>query len=90
VKRRCRVERPVRAEYGEVRISVEVFVEPHRLVHLTAGRALMVLCRNSERMWSRSTWCESSSRDSCRQRNAGEVAAGCNARQRCGVVDGAS
>jgi hypothetical protein len=43
VKRCCRVGRPVRAEYGEVRIRVEVFVEPHRLVHLTAGRALMVL-----------------------------------------------
>jgi hypothetical protein len=43
VNRRCRVGRPVRAEYGEVRVSVEVFVEAHRLVHLTAGRALMVL-----------------------------------------------
>jgi hypothetical protein len=43
VNRRCEVGRLVRAERGEVRISVEVFVEPHRLVHLTAGRALMVL-----------------------------------------------
>jgi hypothetical protein len=31
------------ADDGEIRISVEVFVERHRLVHLTAGRALMVL-----------------------------------------------
>jgi hypothetical protein len=28
---------------GEIRISVEVLVRPHPLVHLTAGRALMVL-----------------------------------------------
>ena len=41
MNRRC--GRPVRAECGQVRISVEVFVEPHRLLHLTAGRALMVL-----------------------------------------------
>jgi hypothetical protein len=43
VKRRCAAGRLVRSECGEVCISVEVFVEPHRLVHLTAGRALMVL-----------------------------------------------
>jgi hypothetical protein len=42
VNRRCGVG-PVRADRGEICISVEVFVEPHRLVHLTAGRALMVL-----------------------------------------------
>lgn len=28
---------------SQIRISVEVYVLPHRLVHLTAGRALMVL-----------------------------------------------
>ena len=43
MSRRCGVGRLARAECGEVYISVEVFVEPHRLVHLTAGRVLMVL-----------------------------------------------
>ena len=36
MNRRCETGRPVRAAGGgEVRIRVEVFVEPHRLVHLT-------------------------------------------------------
>ena len=43
MSRRCGVGRLARAECGEVCIGVEVFVEPHRLVHLTAGRVLMVL-----------------------------------------------
>ena len=43
MNRRCGVGRPVTADSGEICIRVEVFVEPHRLVHLTAGRALMVL-----------------------------------------------
>ena len=44
MNRRCETGRLVRAAGGgEVRIRVEVFVEPHRLVHLTAGRALMIL-----------------------------------------------
>jgi hypothetical protein len=43
VNRHCGVGRLARAECGEICISVEVFVEPHRLLHLTAGRVLMVL-----------------------------------------------
>jgi hypothetical protein len=44
VNRGCGAGRLVRAEAsGEVRISVEVLLEPHRSVHLTAGRVLMVL-----------------------------------------------
>jgi hypothetical protein len=43
VNRRCGVGRLVPAEGDEARISVEVFVEPHRLVYLTVGRVLMVL-----------------------------------------------
>jgi hypothetical protein len=43
VNRRCGAGRLVRAECSEMRVSVEVFVEPHCLVHLTAGRVLMVL-----------------------------------------------
>lgn len=44
MNRRCAAQRPVRVGGdGEIRISVEVFVEPHRLVHFTAGRALMIL-----------------------------------------------
>jgi hypothetical protein len=44
VSSRCAARRSVPADgEEEIRISVEVYVQPHRLVHLTAGRALMVL-----------------------------------------------
>lgn len=43
MNRRCPSRRSPCADDGEVRISVEVYVRPHRLVHLTAGRALMIL-----------------------------------------------
>jgi hypothetical protein len=43
VNRQCMVQRSLRANDSEVRISVEVIVDPHPLVHLTAGRALLVL-----------------------------------------------
>jgi hypothetical protein len=44
VSYRCGARRSARADGdGEIRISVEIFVRPHRLIHLTAGRALMVL-----------------------------------------------
>jgi hypothetical protein len=43
VKRRCTVQRSLRANDNEVRISVEVLVDPHPLVPLTVARTLMLL-----------------------------------------------
>jgi hypothetical protein len=43
VNRRCVTQRSGRGGDSEIRISVEVFVGPHRLVHLTAGRVLMIV-----------------------------------------------
>jgi hypothetical protein len=44
MNRRCAVQRGVRADCGgHIRIRVEVLVDRHPLVHLTAGRTLMVL-----------------------------------------------
>lgn len=43
MKRRCDAQRSGRGADSETRISVEVFVGPHRLVHLTAGRVLMIM-----------------------------------------------
>ncbi len=42
---RCTVhrQRSLRADDREVRIRLEVFVAPHPSVHVSAGRALMVL-----------------------------------------------
>jgi hypothetical protein len=40
---RCMAQRPPRANDNEVRISVEVLVDPHPLVRLTAARTLMLL-----------------------------------------------
>ena len=43
MNRRCAARQSVGADDGEVCISVEVYVRPHPLVHLTAGRVLMIL-----------------------------------------------
>jgi hypothetical protein len=43
VNRRCPSRRLVCDGDGEIRISVEVYVRPHPLVHLTTGRVLMIL-----------------------------------------------
>jgi hypothetical protein len=42
VNRRCSA-RSVCVDDDEVRVSVEVYVGPHPLVHLTTGRVLMIL-----------------------------------------------
>jgi len=43
VNRRCAPRRSAPADDSEVCISVEVYVHPHPLVHLTAGHLLMIL-----------------------------------------------
>lgn len=43
MNRRCGAQRSGRGGDSEIRISVEVFVRPHRLVHLTAARVLMIV-----------------------------------------------
>ena len=43
MNRRCMARRSLRANENEVRISVEVLVDRHPLVSLTAARTLMLL-----------------------------------------------
>ena len=43
MNRRCPSRRLVCDGDGKIRISVEVYVRPHPLVHLTTGRVLMIL-----------------------------------------------
>ena len=43
MNRRCPSRQSVRADDGEIRISVEVYLRPHPLVQLTTARTLMIL-----------------------------------------------